>query len=311
MSDVQRLFLGVGVVLLLASIIGWILKRKLSPGQPHAVIDNLNARINAWWWMVAILGLAFMFGLNGVNTLFVLISFFALREFLTITYTRRADHWALVASFYVALPMQYYFIWTQWYGMFSIFIPVYGFLALPILAIFGADSTRFLERAAKIQWGLMISVFCISHVPALLILQIDGFEGGQQIALIAFLIIVAQGSDVLQYVWGKLCGRHKIAPTLSPSKTVEGFIGGVASASLVGGLLWWVTPFTFWQALLLAFIICLMGFLGGLVMSAIKRDVGIKDWGATVQGHGGILDRLDSICFSAPVFFHIVRYYWA
>lgn len=155
----------------------------------------------------------------------------------------------------------------------------------------------------------MICVFCVSHVPALLTLQIPGYEGRNALLLI-FLILVVQASDVLQYVWGKLTGRRKIAAALSPSKTVEGFVGGVLSASALGAALWWITPFSPLQAFLVALITTLMGFLGGLVMSAIKRDRGIKDWGQMIEGHGGMLDRLDSICFSAPVFFHITRYWW-
>ena len=127
---------------------------------------------------------------------------------------------------------------------------------------------------------------------------------------IAFLIFVVELSDVLQYVFGKLFGKHPISPNLSPSKTIEGFIGGVFSASLVGACLWWITPFSFIQAGLISLMITLLGFLGGLVMSAIKRDKGVKDWGKLIDGHGGVLDRLDSVCFAAPIFFHIVRYYW-
>jgi phosphatidate cytidylyltransferase len=156
----------------------------------------------------------------------------------------------------------------------------------------------------------MIAVFCVSHVPALVTLHIPGFEP-KKMLLIAFLIIVVQASDVLQYIWGKLLGRHKIAPNLSPSKTVEGFIGGVASATLLGAALWWMTPFTPLYAGLMALVITLMGFAGGLVMSAIKRDRGVKDWGQMIEGHGGMLDRLDSVIFSAPVFFHLVRFFWA
>jgi phosphatidate cytidylyltransferase len=153
----------------------------------------------------------------------------------------------------------------------------------------------------------MLAVFCLSHVPALVTLQIPGY-GGREILLIAFLVIVVQSSDVLQYVWGKLFGKHKVAPALSPSKTWEGLIGGVLSSTLLGAGLWWITPFTPWQAAGIAFAINLMGFFGGLVMSAIKRDHGVKDWGHLIAGHGGVLDRLDSVLFSAPVFFHIVRY---
>ena len=146
-------------------------------------------------------------------------------------------------------------------------------------------------------------------MPALLSLEIPGYEG-RNLLLIAFLVLVVQSSDVLQYVWGKLLGRHKIAPELSPSKTVEGFVGGVASATVLGALLWWITPFSPWQAGAMALMIKLMGFFGGLVMSAIKRDRGVKDWGWMIEGHGGVLDRLDSVIFAAPVFFHLTRYWW-
>ncbi|MWV10866.1 phosphatidate cytidylyltransferase [Pseudomonas sp. L-22-4S-12] len=303
------LFVGIGAVLLLASLVGFILKRR-SGDAPNAVIDNLNARINAWWVMVLVIGIAFLFGKTGVIVLFYGVSFYALREFMTLTPTRRSDYPALVAAFYFALPVQYLLIGIDWYGMFSIFIPVYLFLLLPILASLGGDTTRFLERASKVQWGLMIAVYCISAVPALLTLDIPGYEG-RNLLLIAWLVIVVQLSDVLQYVCGKLFGQHKIAPLLSPSKTVEGFVGGVALATLVGALLCWITPFGFWQAAALALLVNLLGFAGGLVMSAIKRDRGVKDWGHMIEGHGGMLDRLDSVCFAAPIFFHVVRYWWA
>ncbi|MEK1907209.1 MAG: phosphatidate cytidylyltransferase [Pseudomonas sp.] len=303
------LFAGIGAVLLLASLIGRVLKRRAGD-TPNSVIDNLNSRIDAWWVMVLVIGIAFVFGKNGVVLLFYGVSFYALREFMTLTPTRRGDYPALVAAFYFALPMQYLLIGIDWYGLFSIFIPVYLFLLLPILASLGGDTTRFLERASKVQWGLMIAVYCVSMVPALLTLEIPGYEG-RNLLLIAWLILVVQLSDVLQYVCGKLFGKHKIAPKLSPSKTVEGFVGGVALATLVGALLCWITPFNFWQAALMALLVNLLGFAGGLVMSAIKRDRGVKDWGHMIEGHGGMLDRMDSVCFAAPIFFHFVRYWWA
>ncbi|WEJ72521.1 phosphatidate cytidylyltransferase [Pseudomonas sp. QE6] len=308
MNQTWLLFGGIGAILVLASLVGAVLRWKAPPG-PHAVIDNLNARINAWWVMVAVIGGAFALGHWAVILLFYGVSFYALREFLTLMPTRRSDYPALVAAFYFVLPMQYLLIGIQWYGLFSIFIPVYMFLLLPILASLGGDSKHFLERASKVQWGLMLAVFCISFVPALLTLDIAGYEG-RNLLLIAFLVIVVQLSDVLQYVCGKLFGKRKIAPNLSPSKTVEGFVGGVALATLVGGALWWITPFKPWQALLIALMINILGFFGGLVMSAIKRDRGVKDWGHMIEGHGGMLDRLDSVCFAAPVFFHFVRYWW-
>ena len=303
------IFAGAVAVLIVASVIGLILKLRFAAEEPHGVIDNLNSRIRAWWWMVGVLAAAFWLGKGGVIVLFALLSFFALREYITLCYTRRGDHLVLLLAFFIALPVQYALIWIDWYGLYSIFIPVYAFLLLPIFAALGADTTRFLERASKVQWGLMICVFCLSHVPAIMTLSIPGYDG-RNLLLIAFLVLVVQGSDVLQYIWGKLLGKHKVAPELSPSKTWEGLIGGVVSATILGAALHGITPFTALEAALVALVICLMGFFGGLVMSAIKRDRGVKDWGSMIEGHGGILDRVDSVVFAAPIFFHMVRYGW-
>jgi phosphatidate cytidylyltransferase len=303
------LFGTLGGVLLVASAIGQILRWRAARGGGSATIDNLNARINAWWVMVAVLAAAFVTGRSGVILLFALASALALREYVTVAPQRAGDRRALLLGFAVVLPMQYLLVWIEWYGLFAIFIPVYAFLFLPIVAAFGRDTESFLQRAAEVQWGLMIAVFCISHIPALLTLQIAGFEG-RNLLLLAFLLLVVQLSDVLQYIWGKLLGRHKVAPELSPSKTWEGLIGGAASASAIGAGLWWMTPFSPAQAFAIAAAMTALGFLGGLVMSAIKRDRGVKDWGHLIQGHGGVLDRLDSLCFAAPVYFHVVRYWW-
>lgn len=308
--EIWQLFGGLIITLIIASSIGYGLKFKVGFSTPHAVIDNLNARINAWWIMILIIFAAAALGFYGVIGLFFIISFMALREFLSLLYIRRGDHLALAACFYVILPLQYFLVAIDWFSMFTIFIPVYGFLFLPILSALLGDTAHFLDRSTKVQWALMISVFCISHIPAILTLDIEGFEG-KKLLLMIFLILVVQSSDVLQYVWGKLFGKHKIAPKLSPSKTVEGFVGGVVSASVLGGLLYWLTPFNPVQAVLMSLLICLMGFLGGLVMSAMKRSMGVKDWGNMISGHGGMLDRMDSLCFAAPIFFHVVRYYWA
>ena len=308
--EIWQLFGGLIITLIIASSIGYGLKFKVGFSTPHAVIDNLNARINAWWVMILIIFAAAALGFYGVIGLFFVISFMALREFLSLLYIRRGDHLALAACFYVILPLQYFLVAIDWFSMFTIFIPVYGFLFLPILSALLGDTAHFLDRSTKVQWALMISVFCISHIPAILTLDIEGFEG-KKLLLMIFLILVVQSSDVLQYVWGKLFGKHKIAPKLSPSKTVEGFGGGVVSASVLGGLLYWLTPFNPVQAVLMSLLICLMGFLGGLVMSAMKRSMGVKDWGNMISGHGGMLDRMDSLCFAAPIFFHVVRYYWA
>jgi phosphatidate cytidylyltransferase len=310
-TETHWLFAGLAGLLAFATAVGALLQwRATRAGRAgDATIANLNARIRAWWVMVAVVGVAFWLGPTAIVALFALASFFALREFVTLAPTRRADHVALLVAFFVVLPVQYWFVHERWYGMFAIFIPVYVFLFLPILSAFGADTSRFLERTAKLQWGLTIAVYCVSHVPALLMLEVDGWDGNAAL-LLFFLVFVVQVSDVLQYVWGKLLGRHKVAPRLSPSKTWEGLVGGVLSASALGAALWWITPFSPLEAAGLALVVTAMGFLGGLVMSAIKRDTGVKDWGQLIEGHGGMLDRLDSVCFAAPVFFHLVRWFY-
>lgn len=300
------IFAGLGITLLIASAVGFVLHLRAA----GVVVDNLNARIRAWWVMIAISGGVLLAGNGAIVTLFGLLSFFAFREFITQTPVRRADHTALFVSFFLALPVQYLLVGVQWYGLFAIFIPVYAFLTIPILSALFADAQKFLQRTAETQWGLMICVYCLSHVPALLTLQIPGYQGRSAL-LVVFLMLIVQASDVLQYIWGKLAGKHKIAPRVSPSKTVEGFVGGIASATLLGAALWQITPFSPLAAGAMALMITLVGFLGGLVMSAIKRDRGIKDWGQLLEGHGGMLDRLDSVCFSAPIFFHVTRYFFA
>jgi len=308
-AQILALIGGIFAILVAASCIGFVLERRYARESAAPTIANLNTRVRAWWVMVALLGIAFAIGRAGVILVFAFASFAGLREFLTLVGTRRGDHWALASAFFIVLPVQSYLLWIEWYGLYSIFIPVYVFLLLPVVAALRGDATHFMTRIAELQWGLMIAVFCLSHVPALLTLRIPGFEA-RKILLVAFFVLVVQASDVLQYVWGKLLGRHRIAPRLSPSKTIEGFVGGVLSATALGAALWWLTPFTPSHAAVMALVITLMGFCGGLVMSAIKRDRGVKDWGWMIAGHGGMLDRLDSVIFAAPVFFHLTRYWW-
>ena len=307
LHDRQTLWLFGGIlgVLLLATIVGQLLRLRVK----GAVIENLNARIRAWWVMSAVFALSLLTGGLGSVILFALLSFFALREFVTLTPTRPADHGALFWVFFVILPMQYWLVATQWYGFFAVLVPVYAFLFIPSRIAASGDPHAFLERSAKIQWGLMVCVYCVSHAPALLMLHIPGFEG-KNARLLLFLVVVVQMSDVLQYVWGKLLGRHKIAPVISPNKTWEGFVGGILTATLLGTAMWWATPFNLPQAAGMAFIITLMGFMGGLTMSAIKRDAGVKDYGSMIEGHGGVLDRIDSLCFAGPIFFHLTRYFF-
>ena len=309
-NDPKLLYLlgGTLALLVIASVIGIILAKRAATDASKATMANLNARTNAWWIMVVVFAGALAVGHLGTTILFGLCSFMALREFITLTPTKPGDHRTLFWVFFIITPLHYWFLASQWYGMFVILIPVYAFLLVPLRTAMAGDCERFLERTAKIQWGLMVCVYCISYTPAvLLLLKIPGYEG-QNAKLLFWFVAIVELSDVMQYVWGKTCGKHKIAPTVSPGKTWEGLLGGGATTVVLGTALWWATPFSPLQAAGMSAIIVLMGFAGGLVMSAIKRDRGVKDWGTAIGGHGGFMDRMDSLSFAAPVFFHVVRY---
>src|SRR5690625_50348 len=318
-STMLTLFIGIGGILVLATVIAAILgfaKR----GQENSTLKNLNQRIAAWWAMALGLAITLLIGETAVIILFLGLSFLALREFLTIAPTHRSDHKTLVWLVYIIPVINYWFLWEHWYGAFAVLIPVYAFLFLPIRNALAGDTDIFLQRAAMIQWALMVCVYAISYIPAIMQLPVmmhNGREaaegsalgggGAKGALLMLFLVVVVQLSDVFQYVWGKTLGKHPVAPSVSPNKTWEGLIGGVLTATAIGAGLWWITPFVWWQAALLAFVSCLMGFFGGLVMSSIKRDRGVKDSAATIPGHGGIMDLLGSLSCSAPVLLQPVR----
>lgn len=310
--------------LVLATVVAELMYRRTASEGLRATLLNVRQRIFAWWIMVVVLVGSLALGETAVVLLFLALSLLALREFANLLPPGERDRRVLSWIMVVLAPLHFWFVWEHWYGMFAIFIPVYAFLFLPVLLALSGRTESFLHRAALSQWGLMVCVYALSYLPAVLQLPVAIHEGraaadGSAVgsggveagALLLFLAVVVQGSDVLQYLWGKTVGRHRIAPTVSPNKTWEGFVGGVLSATALGAALWWLTPFTPWQAGVLALVSCLLGFLGGLVMSSLKRDRGIKDFGALIPGHGGILDRMDSLVFAAPVFFHLTRFFFA
>jgi phosphatidate cytidylyltransferase len=309
----------IGVVLgLLAAttLIGQLLQRQPDSGLNAAVITAFNARVRSWWMMCCLLAAAFWFAAWATVLLFGLISFWALREFITLTPTRLGDHRALFWVFFLFTPLQYVLVaqGIEFYGLYSVLIPVYAFLFIPARIAIAGDYKRFLERAAKIQAGLMVCVYCLSFAPALLYLKLvdsEGQEWSTNAGLLFFFVVIVQVSDAMQFAWDRLFGKHSIAPLISGSRTWEGFLGGSGTAMLIGAALYWATPFNAWQAGGMSLLIAVMSAAGGLTMSAIKRDRGVKDYGTLVEGHGGVLDRIDSICFAAPVFFHVTRYYFS
>lgn len=357
MYDLQLLLLVGGVLALLgiATGIGQLLKRQSDTGLNRAVIERFNLRIRAWWILCAVLAAA-MFARQATVVLFGLLSFWALREFITLTPTRAADHRALFWVFFLFTPLQYFLVGQNQYGLYSVLIPVYAFLFIPARIAWAGDYKRYLERCAKIQAGLMICVYCLSYAPALLYLDLEertrgpaariradesatrSKEGSQSkkepsqankasksgqakaararpgaapeknARLLFFFLLVVTIGEAFQYVCEKFLGKHIIAPAISTHKSWEGFLGGVFCATVFGTAMWWATPFEPWEAALMSLVITTMGFAGGMTMSAIKRDRGVKDYGSLVEGHGGVLDRIDSTCFAAPIFYHLTRF---
>jgi len=246
--------------------------------------------------------------------LFGFVSFWALREFITLTPTRKGDHRALFWVFFLFTPLHYVLVGLNRYDIYSVFLPVYATLFVLARAAVAGDYKRFLERTAKIQAGLVVCVYCLSFAPALLELQVNGGServgelGGRDanFRLLFFLILLVQFADCMQYVWSRMLGQRLVAAAVSSNRTWEGLLGSATSTALLAAVLWWAAPpFQPWQAAIVGLVVAVMGFAGGMTMSAIKRDRGVKDYGTLVVGHGGVLDRIDSICFAAPVFYHM------
>lgn len=303
MMLLEKSLVAVFAVLLLATLINGLLVWC----KPNKDWRELTLRIRTWWVIVVLFSLALISPRWLALTFFALVSALALKEFLTLVPARDADRMPVLWMF-IAIPINYGLIGIDWYGLFIIFIPVYAFLFLPARMVLVGETQGFLHSAAQLHWGLMTTVFAVSHVAFLLILPADGLQTGA--LLVLYLVGLTEFNDVAQYLWGKSLGRIRVTPKVSPNKTLAGLLGGIGSTMLVAVLLGpLMTPLGWGMSLLAGVIIGVTGFCGDVVMSAVKRDIGVKDSGTLLPGHGGILDRLDSLIFTAPVFFHFIRYF--
>lgn len=290
-------------LLVLATTTRLILKFK----NPQKDYTELRQRIQSWWWMVTMLFVVLADSHTASVVFFAFLSFLALKEFLSIVATRQADRRVIFWA-YVAIPVQYYWVHLAWYGMFIIFVPVYVFLFLPMRMVLIGETQGFIRSAALLHWAMMLTVYCVSHIAYLLSLEPLNQQAGS-VGLVLFLLFMTQGNDVCQYIWGKLLGRHKIIPKVSPNKTWEGFIGGFVTITLCAGWLApLLTPLTMLQGFGAGAIIAIAGFIGDVVLSSVKRDLRIKDSSHLIPGHGGLLDRMDSLLYTAPLFFHYTYY---
>jgi phosphatidate cytidylyltransferase len=302
---------GVFAALAVATVVNVLLRRL----KPERDWTELGQRIASWWVMAAVFTAAILLSRIASIAFLGFVSFLALKEYLSIIPTRRADRRVLLWA-YLAIPIQYYWVAQEWYGMFIIFVPVYMFLFLPLPMLIIGQTEGFLRAIGTLHWGLMATVFALSHMAYLLVLpgsevtKGDGMAAGGA-GLLLYLVVLTQFNDVAQYVWGRLFGRSRVIPRISPNKTWAGLIGGfVTTVLLAAALAPYLTPFQPRDAYVAGAIIAAAGFVGDITVSALKRDLGIKDTGSLIPGHGGILDRIDSLTYTAPLFFHFTRYFY-
>lgn len=346
-QQVAALFVIVFGVLAIVSIVtvlvGFKVRRSATRDEVwQRELQDFRRLLNTTWIMVVVFWIGWALGEAMATLLFALISFFTLREFITLSPTRRGDHRSLILAFFVVLPIQFLLVGTARFDLFTVFIPVYVFIAIPVVSALANDPSHFLERNAKLQWGITVCVYGLSHVPALLLLSFPGYEG-KSAFLVFFLVFVVQTCMVVQHLIGRrfAClppdalalpvgghrfglrrfravvrrwlAREPFAPNVSRSFNWASWSVGVVIATAVGGMFSFITPFKYGQALAMSLIACVAGSMGHLVMKALKRDRGIPNWGQKgvgVTGANGLLDRVDALCFAAPVFFHSVRWYF-
>ena len=313
-QQVATLFLVVFGMLVVVSLAAFLLSLRAEEHDEawNAELKNFRKLLRTTWFMVVVFWVAWALGDTVATVLFGLIAFFALREFITLSPTRRGDHRSLVLAFFIVLPIQFWLVRTEHFDLFTVFIPVYVFLAIPVVSALAGDTQRFLERNAKLQWGIMVCVYGMSHVPALMLLDFRAYEG-KGAFLVFFLVFVVQTCMIVQHVATRRMKRPPSAPEVSKSFNWAGWLLGVLVGSFVGGLLSFITPFKPGQALAMAFVACVAGSMGHLVMKALKRDRGVTAWGQrgmSVTGANGLLDRVDALCFAAPIFFHSARWYF-
>jgi phosphatidate cytidylyltransferase len=305
-ANVVYFTLGIYVVLAVATAIVVVLRWR-NPGERYA---ELAARTDSWWWMIGAFTLAILLNQTVAVIFLALIAYLALKEYLSLVPTRRIDRGVLLFA-YLAIPIQFYWAAIDWYNMFIVFIPVWSFLFFPALMALRGETQGFLRAVGTLSWGLMMTVYTLSHMAWLLVSghAINPATGG--VGLLFFLVVLTQFNDVAQYCWGKPFGRHKVTPNVSPKKTWEGLIGGVATTTAVAAFAGpYLTPMDWRWSALAGAMLGISGFLGDITMSAMKRDLGVKDTGGLIPGHGGILDRVDSLTYAAPVFVHFIRYFY-
>ncbi len=270
---------------------------------------NLFLTIRSWWFILIPLFLVLMINKTLFILSFCLISIFSFKEFTGAIPVRSKDKLIKYLVYFLIL-VQYYWVYIGWYRMFIIFVPIYIFLLLPAVMILSGETKGFIKSVGNFNWIVMLTVFSISHVAYLINLPEKNPEAGS-IGLILYLLLLTEFNDVSQYICGKCFGKHKIIPKVSPNKTWEGFLGGLIIITLIAGFIApLLTPMNRLFGFLSGFFISISGFFGDSIISSVKRDLKIKDFSTLIPGHGGILDRIDSLLYTSPLFFHFIYYFY-
>ena len=310
-SQVQLLFLALFGLLVMTSVAVVLYTLREAGEARRERNERMQRDLRAVWIGSVVFWLAWISGPLGATLAFGLISFLALREFITLVRTRRGDHRSLILVFFVALPLQYLLVGVRAFDLFTVFVPVYVFLAIPVVSALSGDPERFLERNAKIQWGIMVCVYGLSHAPALLLLDLPRYAGRG--AFLLFLLVMATGAaQIVQELASRKLRRRPVARQIDRSFSFRAWALGVLAAAAMGALLFWITPVDPLRSAAMAALAGGCGNLGELVMRALKKDAGVRYWGnrSSVTGAVGLLDRVAPLCFAAPVFFHAVRWYF-
>lgn len=310
-QQVSALFVALFGALLLVTAATILRSVRDSGDERSEQFRRFRHDLRAVWVGASVFWLAWMSGPTGATIAVGIFSFLALREFITLAHTRRGDHRSLILAFFLVLPLQFAFVGTRSFDLFSVFIPVYVFLAIPVISALAGDPERYLERNAKIQWGIMVCVYGLSHLPALLLLQLPRY-GDRGAFLIFFLVVVAAVAQIVQELASRWLRRRPVARHIDRSFSYRAWGAGVGGATLLGMALWWITPFDPLRAGAMAALAGGAGTLGEFVMRALKKDAGVRWWGnrSSVTGAVGLLDRVAPLCFAAPIFFHSVRWYF-
>ncbi len=272
--------------------------------KPSKGMHEIVLRVYSWWAILCLATIMFLLPETIALILIILLTFISLREFLT-KLSIEAHFRNTLLYIYLAIPIQYYLAKNGTTYSFNSFIPVYMFFLIPIRNILNGAYEKYLEFNGKVFWAMMLIVYGFSNITFLRHQGvIKGYEGEQDL-LIILIVFLTQINDVLQFLWGKTIGKNKLSPTISPNKTIEGFAGGAITLSFICFLLSDYLPFNSnLEAAIFGVLLSIFGLLGDLNMSAVKRDLGVKDMDDLIPGHGGILDRLDSLSFTLPFTVH-------